>query len=219
MTNIQQVVNSFLDKRQDLRISLSKDLINKSALAKYIMEEKQLDVNIDAVNSAIRRYDIGKVDDVFSDIQKTLQKIKDISTRTNMAIITLNKEADIMKNIPLLYSIIDHEKNELLRIVHANIHVIIIINKNNVEKLTKIIPREKIVTIEEVAEINIQFDYHTYKDEPGPGLFALITNELAINQISLKEVISCIPELLIFVSQQDLIEGYTALQKLCKNNS
>jgi hypothetical protein len=216
MTNISHEIWKFLESRPDIKLFLDQKLINKTALANYIIEEMRLNVEIHAVISAIRRYDIEKHIDIYHKVKGVLSKINDISTRTNMIIINVDKGAEIMKIIPDLYSIINHEKGELLRIVHADIHVIIIINKVNLEKIKKIIPKNKIVKIEEVAEINIRFPYLTYDNEPGPGLFSMITNVIAINHISIKEVITCIPEMLIYISQKDLIKSYNALQNLCQ---
>ena len=211
MTNIQQIVNTFLNQRPDIRLSMGNDLINKSALAKYIIKKKKLSSNMDAVVSAIRRYDLKSADDVYFNAKKILTEIADISTRTKMVIVTLGKEIEIMNLIPKLYALIDHEKGELLRVVHANQYLKIIINKNNLEKLKEIIPDEKINSIVSLSEINIRFK-RVADNIPGP--ISILINELAINKVSIIEMITCFPEVIIYTFEKDLITGFHALQQL-----
>ena len=212
MTNINQAVTQYLDNNHLIKKTLSLGLLNKRALALYIIKEQHLTTNVDAVISAIRRYDSEKYNDVYNKATNILKGIADISTRTNMIIITVSKESKILKQIPQFYGLIQHEKGELLRIAHANVNIKIMINKKNLDKITALIPKENIITIEEVAEINIQFNIRADK---GPGPIALLTNELAIHDISIIEMITCFPEIIFFVFRKDLIKGYNALQQLC----
>ena len=76
----------------------------------------------------------------------------------------------------------------------------------NLEKILNILPNDKILLIDEnLAEINLHLD-NDAKDTP--GILAIITNELALNGISVVEVLSCFPELLWFVYQNDLLKAY-----------
>lgn len=214
MTNIQHQINVFIDRRPYIRQSLRNGLINKTALAKYIIEKNQMDPNLDAVISAIRRYDTDKIDDLYVPAKKILTAIADISTRTNMIIITMGKEIEILNLIPKFYAIINHEKGELLRVVHANQYVKIIINKSNLEKIKLILPENKIKSIDYVSEINIRFN-RVADDIPGP--ISMLVNELAINKVSIIEVVTCFPEAIVYIFEKDLIKGYNALQHLCRS--
>jgi hypothetical protein len=47
------------------------------------------------------------------------------------------------------------------------------------------------------------------------GILAVIANELAINGINIMEVMSCFPEMLIFVEEKNILKAYQVLHHLC----
>jgi hypothetical protein len=214
MTNINQIVSKYLDSNLLIKRIMSLNLINKRALANHIIKEKNIDGNVDAVISAIRRYDSKKYDDIFDKAYEILHDIADISTRTDMVLVTISKEYEILKRIPELFDLIHHERGDLMRVVNANVNIKIILNKKNLPLLKEIIPEDKFLFFEEVAEINIQFNLKAGK---GPGPIALLTNELALNEVSIIEMFTCFPEIIYFVFEKDLIKGYEALRQICKS--
>ena len=57
MTNIQNEVTNFIEQDVSIRRGLTRGIINTRALAKYIHKNLMLSSSIDAVISAIRRYE------------------------------------------------------------------------------------------------------------------------------------------------------------------
>ena len=47
------------------------------------------------------------------------------------------------------------------------------------------------------------------------GILAAISNELAINGINIIEIMSCFPEMLFFVKEQDVLKAHQVLHQLC----
>jgi aspartokinase len=47
------------------------------------------------------------------------------------------------------------------------------------------------------------------------GVAGIITNELALNGINIMEIISCVPELLFFVDEKDILKAHQVLHRLC----
>ena len=66
MTNIVHEVWKILDTSPSIQRDMSLGLINHSALARYIIEERNIDANLDAVLSAIRRYEIEHSEDLIN---------------------------------------------------------------------------------------------------------------------------------------------------------
>ena len=88
MTSVQQQVSSLLAKEICINKDLSLKLINTRALARHLIKRYNLNKSLDSVISAIRRYDIKKVEE---DKQAVLDLFKDavVSTRNNVACITI----------------------------------------------------------------------------------------------------------------------------------
>lgn len=100
MTNVNQKVQKFIDSSPFIKNALNNDLINKRALAQYIIKETRLDGTLDAVISAIRRYNTEKYDNVFIRAQKMIRLSADLSTRNNITNFTLTKNTGIQKTHP-----------------------------------------------------------------------------------------------------------------------
>ncbi len=49
-----------------------------------------------------------------------------------------------------------------------------------------------------------------------PGIVAAVTSELMIERINLVEFMSCVPELIIVVEEEDALKSYELIQNLAK---
>jgi len=216
MTNITHEVLKMLDNNPSIRQCMSQGIINTTALAKYIIKEKNLDASLDAVSSALRRYNIEKYDEMFLSAQNMITHTTNLSTKSNLANVILSKDTEIQKLIPEFFAIIKYDRGDVLRIIQADESIKVLINEKNLKKIVDILPKGKILSIDEnLAEINLHLNP---KAKDTPGVLAIITNELALNGVSIVEVLSCFPELLWFVYQSDLLKAYKALYQLCQSN-
>ncbi len=66
-----------------------------------------------------------------------------------------------------------------------------------------------------LAEVTIHLDERTWST---PGVVAVLTSELSMNNINIIEVMSCIPEIIIFFKEKDLMKAYNVLYDLCEKN-
>jgi aspartokinase len=216
MTNINKEVWKFIDNNPSIKRNMSNGLINRRALANFIIKQRNLQTSLDAVISAIRRYDIKNYNDMFLTAQDMISQTTDLSTRSNLANVVLSKDTKIQKLIPEFFTIIKYDRGDVLRIIQADESIKVLINEKNLKKIVEILPKEKILSIDEnLAEINLHLNN---KAKDTPGVLAIITNELANNGVSIVEVLSCFPELLWFVYQSDLLKAYNALYQLCLSN-
>lgn len=216
MSNNVQEVWGFLNNNPCIRQTMQSGLINTRALAKHIIKEKKLDASLDAVIGAIRRYEPGRYDDVFGKAHDVLLKNVNISTRNKLSVISLNKDAEVQQILPRLFDIIHYIKGDILRITQANESVKILVDTKNLEKAIQLFPKEKILTVERnLAEINMFLDSRMQETK---GILSVITTELAINGINIVEAITCPPELLWFVRENDLVKTYNVLNDLCQQS-
>ncbi|MCK4365734.1 MAG: hypothetical protein KAW45_06760 [Thermoplasmatales archaeon] len=189
-------------------------LINTTALARYIISEKKVDATLDAVSSAIRRYEIDKYADIFTTAHKLLHQTINLSTKSNLAEISLSKDAEVQHILPKLFEIISYVRGDVLRVMQANESIRLLIDEKNLEKVIALFPKDKIITKEKnLAEINIYIHPQMQKT---PGILATIANELAINKINIVEFVTCPPEMLCFVKKEDLLRASDILYQLCE---
>ena len=215
MSNIVQKVWRILDNNPSIKRDLSLGLINTSALARYLIQEKKINGTLDGVIGAIRRYDYGKHEEIFSKAYNLLGQTINLFTRKKIAEIALKKDEDVQQLLPKLFDIIKYIQGDILRIMQANESVRLLIDEKNLEKVMKNFPKTKILALEkDLAEIDI----YIHPDmQDTPGILAVIANEFAINEINIVEVMTCPPEMLFIVKGEDLIQVHDVLNKLCQS--
>lgn len=214
MSNTVHQVWKFLDDNPCIRKTMQQGLVNTRALAKHIIKEQKMEASLDAIIGALRRYELGRYDDVFKEAHNIILRNVNLSTRNNLSVISLNKDAEVQENLPQLFEIVHYIKGDILRITQANESIKILFDTKNLEAVKRLFPRNKIISIERnLAEINMSLDS---KMQETKGILAIITTELAINGVNIVEAITCPPELLWFVQDQDLVNAYNILCALCK---
>ena len=68
MTNEVNVVDhvwQFLDGHPCIRMDMTRDIVNSRALARYIIKKRKINTSVDAVMSAMRRYDFKTFEEMF----------------------------------------------------------------------------------------------------------------------------------------------------------
>lgn len=211
MTNIVHEVWKILDNSPSIRENLGRELINHSALARYLIEKNQINGTLDAVISAIRRYKIDRDEDLFNKAKKLINK-SSLSTKSKLANINIIKDSEIQEKIPKLFSVINYNRGDTLRIIQADESIKILIDEKNLEEVTSLFPKDKIIKIDRnLAEINM----HCHPEAVNtPGILAITSSELAMNGVNVMETMSCVPELLWFVNEKDVLKAHNILYNL-----
>jgi len=215
MTNIVKTVWKILDNSPCILRDMKRGIINTRALASYLIKEKKIDASLDAVIGAIRRYKLNHYNDIFQFAHEIIGKTINISTKSKLAEISLVKDAEIQRMLPQLFEIIQYTRGDVLRIAQANASITILVDEKNLEKITELFPKEKIISVtKNLAEINM---YINPKMVLTPGIIAIASNELAINGINIVEAMTCPPEMLWFIKEEDVLKAYHVLYQLCKD--
>ena len=215
MKNLVGEVWKYLDNNPHIKADMSLGIINIRALAKHIIKTQKMDATLDAVISAIRRYEIDRQEDIFAKARKVIEETFTLSTRSGLIEISLVKDDDVHRILPELFEIIDYARGEILRVIQATESIKLLADEKNLEKVTEVFPKEKILKIDKnIAEINMHMNP---RGAATRGILAVITNELAINGISIFEIMSCLPEMLLFVKEEDILKSYQVLYELCRH--
>lgn len=216
MTNITQTVWNLISQDPSIQKNLQKNLINVRALAKYIIRQYQLKASVDSVISAIRRYSSSQT---FRENVEFITKVfsgASISTKNNLTCLVLRNQSDIQKCLSEISKLVDFEKRETFRMIKGKSHLKLITEMKALPKLKEFLSEKENFEIKEnLSEIKIQMlDMQADKTK---GVAARLSNELLINDINISEIIFCVPEIIIYVDQKDLLKAHDSIIQICRN--
>jgi hypothetical protein len=211
--NITQEVKNYLAKDLSIQKNLQKGIVNIKALAQHIIREQGLKTSTDTVMNVIRK--ISFDDEIFtkdSEKVKDILKFSNITTRNGIICVILRNQSDIQKYLSEVSKLIDFEK--LPRLIKGVHNLKIITDKENLQKIKTIFPESGTFEIKEnLSEIRLKT---SVKADDTKGVLAMISNELMLRDININEMIICIPEMMIYVDQKDLLTAYQSMLSLCQ---
>src|SRR4030042_3151312 len=214
MTNITHEVWRILDNDPSIKRELQRELINTSALARYLIKTKKIDGTLDAVINAIRRYHLDQYDDTFAKAAKILSQTVPLSTKSNLVEISLIKDSDVQNALSDVFKVISYVRGDTLRVMQANDSIRLLIDKKNMDDVLSLLPKNKVLSKEShLSEINIYIHPLMQKT---PGILALLANELSIHGINIVEVMTCPPEMLFIIKQEDFQKASNVIHQLCQ---
>jgi hypothetical protein len=207
--NLHLLLQNFFTKNPDIRSARSKKVVNRRALAKYIINEEGLNVNrYEALVTALRRFEVEPIE---KESLKAIEEIN-ISTKDKIAIIYLEKTEEVLKNIVKITSLVNFNKNETLKFVQGSLSFKVFVDEYNVDAVKSIVPKRSILKIHHnISELNLVFPKYTPKVR---GIISYVTSELTINKINITEIITGDPELIIYVQSKDLLKAYETIKWL-----
>jgi aspartokinase len=198
-----------------VRRALEKKITGMKGLAVYLIKEHKLNASVDAVISAIRRYDENRpLEKGFERAKKVIAGSNDIRITTNIANISIEKNKKTQELLQKVFSLVDYEKGELLLVIEGEQSIKLLINEKNKAKLLSIFPPGSVRRVEGgLAEIDIHLSDEASRT---PGIISVLSTELTINDINIVEIMSCLPEMLFFINQKDVGRSYPILAEMCK---
>ena len=212
MTHIAEKVKVFLDNDFIIRKCLFRNILSLRALSRYIIKVLRLEEkNLDAVMSAIRRYKKEEKLKSDTDLKKIFSRIS-IKTRSNIVDICLRKNKKVLEQLNKINAIVDIEKGEVIRIIQAEESIRVILDEKNLDKFFEHFSRNECISIEKnLNEVNLHFTLEAAKTK---GILSLISSSLNAEDINVIEIISCAPELLIFIKKDDLLKALNVVNNL-----
>jgi len=207
--NMNLLLQNFFNKHPDIRGARNKRLINRRALAKFIIKNKKLETgNLDALLTALRRFPEEKPDNSEFDFDKDTK----LSTKDKIAIVYLEKSPEVFKSIPKLGQLINFNKNDTLKIVLGNSSVKIFVDENNLEKVKGLFSNNDILKVyKDISELTVLV---SEKARMTKGNLAYITSEIATNNLNIIELLTGRPELIFYFEGKDLLKAYETINRL-----
>jgi aspartokinase len=214
MTSTAQQVWKAIDEDVVARRALEAGIASQKNLAVYLIKRRRLEAGADAVISAIRRYKeerpLEKTDER---ARKVIAKSKDVKITTNIVQVVLARSHDAQALLQKAFDAVDYEKGELLLVMQGEQTLKLLINEKNLERMLSIFSKRTVLEVhKELAQINIHLSDEAVRT---PGIISLLSTELMMHGINVVEMMSCVPEMLFFVQQKDVVKSYEVLFGLC----
>ncbi|MGB9719182.1 MAG: hypothetical protein ACPL06_01140 [Candidatus Anstonellales archaeon] len=214
MVTVAHIVEKMVRENPSLEQALALDILSYSRTAVYLkpMVEKELgkEVKIGAIAMALQR-----IAEKVREKQKEYNySIKEISTRSNLAEISIAKTSRIKEIMDEVYEVVETEKGDVVNFIHGNNETTIIFSDGKFEEIKEILRKEKIVgEMKELGAISIRFSEETLFS---PGFIAYVLKELAWHGVNVVEVVSTYTELSIVLKEEDVAKAYNVVKSLFK---
>lgn len=213
INNIREFVWKVIETDLAIKKDISRGILNIRSVANYIIIKYRLKTSIDSVISALRRYNTTPVKkNETGDVYSLLNKAE-IRTTTKMASMSLKKNEDVTSELGKILPKINYEVGEVLRVLEGAKLFKIIFDKKSFNKMNGIFKKSDIIDFNKgISMIEMIYPKELEKT---PGVFSVISNELAEHDISIIDALICSNEHTIIVSEKEILKAFEVVNNLC----
>src|SRR3989338_353510 len=212
--NIHSFVWKVIDTDVSLKKEIARDLINARKLAKYIIKTQKLDASLDSVISAIRRYKSSAIkNEEWLSAYEMFKKAK-LSIRTQMVSLELKRTDEVKTQLGRPDKLVEYQEHDTVRVLEGSNTLTLIFDKKNTDKVISQFSKKNILNvIKNVGMLELSYS----KDlEKTPGVFFIIANELAQNDISIIDALISASEHIIVVDEKGITRAFDLIYALVK---
>jgi hypothetical protein len=208
MSDLEQGFQSYVNRHPEVRAAFG--LLNIRALARAFMSEEHIEGrHLEAVVATIRRAEIKPI--VSSAGKKMFHEIK-ISTKDEIVILDYEKSKGIVERIEHIVSKFDYDKNETLKVVIGSHSVKIIVDSSKAGFVKEELGRGNLLKeYKHTSEISLLFSSKALDEK---GIVAYVSSELLLGGINIREMVTCTPELIIYVEEEESLRAYEILKRI-----
>ena len=206
---VWRIINSDNSIKRDL----IRGIINTRSLAAYIIKTHKLDISLDAVISAIRRFDINSIKSEDNKSAYNLLKQARLNIKNRMSSLMLKRTDEVKTILGRPDKIFDYQGHEIVRVIEGKEVLTLIFNRNNYEKVISLFPKKVIIRgNKKVGMIEINYPLTLEKT---PGVFSIISGEFGENGISIIDAIISSTEHIIVIQEKHMLKAIELLYNLC----
>lgn len=212
--NIHSFVWKVIDTDVSLKKEIARDLINVRKLAKYIIKTQKIDASLDSVISAIRRYKASAIKKEEHLSAYEMLKQAKLSIRTQMVSLELKRTDEVKTQLGRPDKLVEYQEHDTVRVLEGSNTVTLVFDKKNSDKVINHFAKKNILNvIKNVGMLELSYP----KDlEKTPGVFFIIANELAQNDISIIDALISSSEHIMIVDEKDVVKAFDLIYSLIK---
>jgi len=217
MVTVSHIVKKKIKDKPFIEEAIRLNIINYGGLADLLIPEigKELNKKVThaSVMMAIRRYSEQINENELK--YNILDEIEDINVRSNLFEVTIYKSNESKKFLQKIQNFPDSRKGDILSVITGMHEISIIANERLEKQILNSIPKNEIKqTIRNISGITINISEEATETA---GLFYIITKNLALENISIIEIISTWTETSFIVKTKDAAKTFTIIKDLIDN--
>jgi hypothetical protein len=214
MVTIAKVVEKLVKQNPSLEVSLSKDIVSYSKLARYVHGEVEREfgkkVNDAAITVALKR--LKERSGRLYEAKKGEYYALELNTSSNLMELTIGRSGRLPQIMKSIYEFPELEEGCIMHAVHGNNQTTFVFTSRLEKRMKALLSSEKAVfDMKGLAQLSIKFDEKMFQT---PGFMVYVLKELAWNNIGIVEIVSTYTELIVIVKEQDLLNTHRIVQEL-----
>lgn len=210
MGSIAERVAALLDGDSVVQEALRRGIVNRRALARWMIDSHGWEASEEAVVSAIRRYGDAIDDSVHREAMDPFPDAQ-LSMHGNMSLLVLRRGAPKASRLASLFDL-ELENGGAIRVIQAGEALTVIVDEANRGRVEDTLGTSRIkCSLSPATELHVTFPCSTLET---PGVLSMILNRLASRRINVLGVGTAAYECVVFVAQRDGIGAYDELARL-----
>ncbi|MCL4324366.1 MAG: ACT domain-containing protein [Candidatus Thermoplasmatota archaeon] len=206
------VTRRYIDEHPSIRDCLAWDVINFTALARKILEEKGVK-NEEAVTVACRRYQKQMSGDPTADerLMKVIRGSR-IEVRTRVAIIAARNDWEVLLRVDEAAGELLKDRRHLLQLIQGPGSLTVLLEDDLLESVLSGLRKENVIRIHRgLAALTIRSPISIVET---PGVLAFLASTLARRGINSLEIVSSHTESTFVLDEKSLLSAFEVLGEL-----
>jgi len=209
MSQMELRLQSVLNREPEIEKCYRKGLVNRRALARYLIARGVATRReFDALVATVRRHPFqdepARARSLFGEVR--------VSLKDRVLILDFERQKEILRRLERVIAHIDYDRGDTLKVVVGSSSLKLFIDQSKERVLRPVfdrfVPRDR---IDHVSEISLLFPDAAASTG---GVLSAITRELALHDIVISELLTASPELLIYVKDQFATRAYEVVRHL-----
>jgi hypothetical protein len=209
MSQIELGIRSFLGRHPEIERCQQEGLVNRRALARYLIANGVGGPDdLDAVVASLRRYDFRE----FREEEPTLFPEVRVTVKDRIMIIDFEKEKALLHDLQRIIGQFEYDRGDTLKFVVGTASIKLFVDQGKEPVVRSLLTRYKVRRrLDRLSEISMMFPDAATETR---GVLAVLTRELALNDVVLAELLTASPELLIYVRDEQVAKAYEIVRRL-----
>jgi len=210
MSELELRVRAALGRFPDVEKCYRRGLLNRRALARFLVSEGVATRGqFDALIATLRRIDLGRfpegeVRDLFPEVR--------LGLKDRILLLDFEKEKATLERIEEWIGEVDYDRGETLKVVVGTTSIKLIVDERKERSLQGRFDRSKVRhRLTGISEISLTFPEAAVETK---GVLSVIARELFLHDVTVAELLTASPELLIYLEDQYVPTAYRIVREL-----
>ncbi len=214
MSQIELRIRDLLGRHPEIEKCYQEGLVNRRALARYLIANGVGGPgDLDAVVASLRRYEFGDFEgrgpELFPAIRVTL--------KDRIMIVDFEKEKALLQDLQKIIGQFEYDRGDTLKFVVGTASIKLFVDQGKEPMVRSLLTRYKVRSrLDRLSEISMMFPEAATNTR---GVLAVLTRELALNDVVLTELLTASPELLIYVRDEHVAKAYEIVRRLQRSSA